>query len=403
MTSKEDIDQVYLYCIFICFAILFFLSPLLFLFFTSFYCVFLSKAPHNFWGSFFPALYIGIIASIIDYNGFIVGDVNRYYEYFDIGSQVDDFSQSLVRFKLFQWLSFTLLNEFGFSVRLYTLFSVFIALTLFLCTFFNVIKFFDIKRTLIRNFLYFLLAVTLIPFDVIYSFEYITAVSILFFSYVYFYKSKIGVFLGSVISLSIHNGVLLPLCILLSLFLFKAKYKRLVISLVFYVSFFILFFYGAATSPSSFLSYSAYKFYSYYSDFTFDFSILFVAFIYLFSFYVLSDFYKDKLFNVCSKELLLIDFIRVILNISPLLILNSVFAQRFIVFIAPAFLVLYYRYFIYAKNTTLKVLCFSLLVLTNLSYANILVVNSLIKYVHVGEYSGAFLVTNIKELIEYYE
>lgn len=155
MTLKKNTDQIFLYCIFSSLAMLVYLSPLLFLFFASFYCIFLSKTPHNFFSAFFPALYIAIIASIIDYNGFVVGDVNRYYEYFEIGSQVDDFSRALVRYKLFQWLSFTLLNEYGFSVRLYTLFSVFVALTLFLCAFFDVIKDFNIKRTLKRNLLYF--------------------------------------------------------------------------------------------------------------------------------------------------------------------------------------------------------------------------------------------------------
>lgn len=377
-----------------------FLSPLFSGLLLSVYFIALKKSSFNVFDAFVPAVLIATFASIIDYNGFTVGDVNRYYEDFALGSQFNNFDKSLARFKLFQWISFTIINRYDLSIKLYTLFGVFLALFSFSYVFVYVYRKLDLQRKYKSNLIYFLLLITLIPFDVIYSFEYITAVAILFFSFVVYYDSKFKVLLGSVISLSMHNGVLLPLCILLSLYFFKNKKKLLVVA--FYLSFFVIFIYGAKASSTTFLSYTAYKFYSYYSDFNFDLSLSIVSFIYIVSFLFVINFY-NKINRACINESILLDFMKVLLCISPLLISNSVFSQRFIIFLAPVFLILFYRYFVYSKNTIHKFTIFCILMLTNLSYANLLVINSLVTYVHVGDYSGSFLVTNIMELIAYYE
>jgi hypothetical protein len=98
-----------------------------------------------------------------------------------------------------------------------------------------------------------------------------------------------------------------------------------------------------------------------------------------------------------------LDFMTLILAISPLLLMNTVFSQRFIVFIAPLFAYLIFIYLIDSRNTVAKISIVMGLLATNMSYANLLVINSLVSYVHIGEYSGSILITNILDVLKNYE
>ncbi|MDD1796035.1 hypothetical protein LRP50_23220 [Enterovibrio sp. ZSDZ42] len=166
-----------------------------------------------------------------DDNGHPVGDISRYYDYYEIGKNMD-FIHSYQRFKLYQAGFFSLIRDYALNLNLYGAVSVSLLVTnVFLSSIGIIRKVYDVDFNQRFKFVLAFSILSTVPFSVFYSFENALAVSMLYAAICFIvYDRRYIAYFFIFISIIIHNASIPIAGLILFTTLFSnGKYDKLFI------------------------------------------------------------------------------------------------------------------------------------------------------------------------------
>ncbi|WP_338891548.1 hypothetical protein [Aeromonas rivipollensis] len=158
------------------------------------------------WFAFLSALFIATVASLVNPNGEVIGDVVRYYNRYDYNS---DYYMSLLEMKAYQYALFNMMEYFGLPNRFYTFISIFLFTFNIISSILNIITGLNVEINGVKkNVLFIVLLFSFIPSSIYFSFEYLLALSFIVRGLSSILLKRYFPFLfWSLCGILIHNGI----------------------------------------------------------------------------------------------------------------------------------------------------------------------------------------------------
>lgn len=340
---------------------------------------------------------IFILQLTINDNGYNVGDISRYYDYYDIGKNID-FIHSFQRYKIYQAYFFSYVRDYNLNITLYGAISVSLYILNVFVSSVGILKIiYKFDFCIREKVILFFSIISTVPFSIYFSFENALSVSFVYLSIYYFLsKSNVLAFSFILFSIIIHSASLpLVAIVIFARFCQIRKFDNLFIFIPCFLFMLLLFLpnvsVGIPVFDRAIISLKA------YANNGFNISSLFYGLILLSSNFLV--FRYVKLYLIKNNEsVFYLRFLFYILCFSLPMIINATYTYRFIwfpsLFFIPALFVM-----INSHRFNLNIIILILLkVVLIFSYQNLLVLSAQ-KYITYSD--GEYLILNVNEIIRF--